>query len=287
MNGELVLGVALGLAAGALLGAVVVWVLAARSPNRKIQGQVENLLVAVRSGELSEADDPIPGESSTVRELRGILARDWVPRGQERDAAIRQALSRIAEYLRHRVEAPLLDGLDAGGARLQEGADAALGAVEDLEFFLEDPPAAPVMESRNLVDVVQEVTRDFGAQSPAIVKVASPSGPIPVRVDPEPFKDAIFLILHNASDFGGGAPVQVTLERRGKEAHLLIRDRGPGFSAEALFEAMNPFYSTSPGGLGLGLPHAKRTVIAQGGEIFLRNPEGGGAEVEIVLPTAS
>ena len=46
------------------------------------------------------------------------------------------------------------------------------------------------------------------------------------------------------------------------------------------------FLSLTFRGLGLGLPHAKRVVTAQGGEIFLRNPEGGGAEVEIVLPTA-
>jgi signal transduction histidine kinase len=276
---------ALFLGLGFLLGAGVFWFLAARSPDRKIREQVKDLLRAVRSGELSEDDDPIPGEASSIRELRGLLARDWIPRGRERDSAIRQALVRIAAYLRHRVEGPLLAGLHQGGVKLEEGVDAALGAVEDLEFFLEDPPATPDLEKRNLVEVVQEVTRDFASQSPVFVKMASPPEPIPVRVDPEPLKDAIFLVLHNAGEFGGGTPVQVTLERKGAQAHLLVRDRGPGFSAEALFEAMNPFYTTSTGGLGLGLPHAKRVVEAQGGEIFLRNPEGGGAEVEIVLPT--
>ena len=244
-------------------------------------------LEAVRSGELPDDDESVPGEISCVRELRGTLAQDWVPRGQEREVATRQALSRIAVYLRHRVESPLLTGLDAGGVELQDGADAALGAVEDLEFFLEDPPPAPNLELRNLEEVVKEVIRDFTADSPVLVKVASPGESIPVRVDPEPLKDAIFLILHNASEFGDGAPVQVTLKRESGEARVLVRDKGPGFSAEALFEAMNPFYSTSPGGLGLGLPHARRTVTAQGGEIFLRNPEGGGAEVEVVFPEAS
>jgi signal transduction histidine kinase len=278
---------ALFLALGVLLGGGLAWLAIARSAGQKVQIQAKSLLDAIRSGELNEADEAASGEDPSLGEIRGLLARDWVPRGQERDIATRQALSRIAVYLRYRVEAPLLSGLDEGGMQLREGADAALGAVEDLEFFLEDPPANPELETRNLVEVVQEVTHDFAAQSPVLVKMASPPGPIQVRVDPEPLKDAIFLILHNASEFGKGAPVQVTLDRGAGTARLLVRDKGPGFSAEALFEAMNPFYSTSPGGLGLGLPHARRTVTAQGGEIFLRNPEGGGAEVEIVFPEAS
>ena len=272
---------------GVLLGGGLVWLLVARPAGQKAQVQVKSLLEAVRSGELPDEDESIPGEISSVRELRGLLTQDWVLRGQEREVATRQALSRIAVYLRHRVESPLLSGLNESGVGLQEGADAALGALEDLEFFLEDPPPRPAFELRNLEEVVNEVVRDFAADSSVLVKVASPGESIPVRVDPEPLKDAIFLILHNASEFGDGAPVQVTLKRGGGEARLLVRDQGPGFSAEALFEAMNPFYSTSPGGLGLGLPHARKTVAAQGGEIFLRNPEGGGAEVEVVFPEAS
>jgi two-component system sensor histidine kinase TtrS len=106
-------------------------------------------------------------------------------------------------------------------------------------------------------------------------------------VEPEPIKDAIFLVLHNAGEFGEGQPVQVTLGADGGKAHVRIRDEGPGFSAEALLKAMDPFYSTSPGGLGLGLPHARKVVNSQGGEVFLRNGETGGAEVEIVLPMAT
>jgi signal transduction histidine kinase len=221
-----------------------------------------------------------------VLELRRLLARSWVPRGLERDAAIRHALGRIAVYLRRRVEAPLLTGLEGDGEVLREGADAALDAVEDLEFFLEDIPTTPTLVPRNLQEVMREVTKEFAAQSPVLVKVNAPEEPIRVRIEPESLKDAVFLVLHNAGDFGGGAPVGVTLGRSGGKARLWIRDQGPGFTAEALLEAMNPLYTTSTEGLGMGLHHARRVVEAQGGEILLRNPEGGGAEVEIVLPGA-
>jgi signal transduction histidine kinase len=74
------------------------------------------------------------------------------------------------------------------------------------------------------------------------------------------------------------------MDRYQEKARLRIRDQGPGFSAEALLKAQDPFYSTSPGGLGLGLPHAHRAIAQEGGEISLRNHDGQGAEVEVLLP---
>jgi signal transduction histidine kinase len=199
-----------------------------------------------------------------------------------REEALRESLQRLADYLRHRVEAPLLVGLDEGDQALRESAEAALDAVEDLEFFLEDPPVVPVLETKNLVDLMGEVTQEFVDKFTIFVKVEGSQEPLRLRVDPEPLKDAIFLLLHNAGEFGGGKPVQVTLRKE-----VLIRDQGPGFSADAILQAMSPFYSTAPGGLGLGLPYAKMAVKAQGGDLLIRNRDEGGAEVEIVLPMKS
>ena len=67
---------------------------------------------------------------------------------------------------------------------------------------------------------------------------------------------------------------------------ILIQDAGPGFSAEALSRAYDPFYSTSPDGLGLGLPHARELVERMGGEIHIRNGASGGGEVEVSVPLA-
>jgi two-component system C4-dicarboxylate transport sensor histidine kinase DctB len=67
----------------------------------------------------------------------------------------------------------------------------------------------------------------------------------------------------------------------GEWGRVLIQDEGPGFSAEALSRAYDPFYTTSKDGLGLGLSHARRAVELQGGQIHLRNRTDGGAEVEI------
>ena len=103
-------------------------------------------------------------------------------------------------------------------------------------------------------------------------------------MNPEALLDALYLILHNAAVFGDGKGIVSTVSSDGEWGRVLIQDEGPGFSAEALSKAYDPFYTTSEGGLGLGLSHARRVVELQAGRIHLRNRPDGGAEVEISVP---
>jgi signal transduction histidine kinase len=271
---------------GLLVGAIVAWTVGVKRGADRPRRQLDSLVEGLRAGNLPHPDRTGEQEISEIKSLRSLLSKEWARIDPNQGEETRRALKSVAQFLRRRVEAPLLEGLDGDSGELRAGADEALGAVEDLEFFLEDPPSPREPETVLLANLVQEVTREFGTQSTVLVKVSSPQAPIHVQVEPEPIKDSIFLILHNAGEFGGGEPVQVTLGTAGQKARILIRDQGPGFSAEALMRAMDPFYSTTEGNLGLGLPHARRAVNGQGGEVFLRNNEGGGGEVEIRLPLA-
>ncbi len=273
--------------AGLVVGAAVAWVVGKSKGAQVFRRELDSLVRGLSAGNLPDPERLSEAAIPEVREVRKALVEGWAPRRPGDEDETRKALLRIAEFLRHRVESPLLAGLEGSGEDLRENADEALGAVEDLEFFLEDPPASREPETRNLTQLAQEVTREFASQSSVLVKVQAPQEPIRIKVEPEPLKDAIFLILHNAAEFGDEQPVELTLGVAGGKATLTVRDKGPGFSADALLKAMDPFYSTSPGGLGLGLPHAKRAVNSQGGEVFLRNGENGGAEVEVQLPLGS
>jgi two-component system C4-dicarboxylate transport sensor histidine kinase DctB len=70
---------------------------------------------------------------------------------------------------------------------------------------------------------------------------------------------------------------------------LSLRDNGPGFSAEALARAREPFFTTktTARGLGLGLAICDSLTRALGGELLLANHEGGGALVTLNLLPAS
>ncbi|MWV15128.1 sensor histidine kinase [Pseudomonas sp. L-22-4S-12] len=71
--------------------------------------------------------------------------------------------------------------------------------------------------------------------------------------------------------------------------NLVLRDNGPGFSAQALKHAREPFFTTktSTQGLGLGLAICETLMRALGGELLLANHPDGGALVTLRLRHAT
>ena len=201
----------------------------------------------------------------------------------EADAAFRLALSRIGAYLRDNVDGPLAAAFQDRSLSLRGAAEDAVAAIDDLHFFLEDP-AGEISED-DLTRIVKDAVQAYESEWDISVLFSS-KGSVPVRVNPGALLDALYLILHNAAVFGDGKGIVSTVSSDGEWGRVLIQDEGPGFSAEALSRAYDPFYTTSEGGLGLGLSHARRAVELQAGRIHLRNRPDGGAEVEISVPLA-
>lgn len=71
--------------------------------------------------------------------------------------------------------------------------------------------------------------------------------------------------------------------------NLILRDNGPGFSAQALEHAREPFFTTktSTQGLGLGLAICETLMRALGGELLLANHPDGGAQITVQLRHAT
>ena len=107
---------------------------------------------------------------------------------------------------------------------------------------------------------------------------------------------AVFNLLLNAVQFSGtGGQVKVSLERvrrgaappgleRRDPLRLIVRDSGPGVEPAAVTRIFDPFYTTRPGGTGLGLAVVHRAVSAHEGAVFVDRAPSGGAEFTIVLP---
>lgn len=80
--------------------------------------------------------------------------------------------------------------------------------------------------------------------------------------------------------------IVVRSARNENSAEIEIADSGPGILAGKTGEVFEPFYTTKPSGMGMGLPIARTIIEAHGGEISAENRAGQGALFRITLPLA-
>lgn len=221
------------------------------------------------------------GRAAGLEEGRAEL-RDGV-RVAERDAAMREAIVRVSSYLKTAVREPLAGAtVDSDLDELRERIERAMGALQDLDFFIEDIEER--REGTDLVALAQSVARDFVADQEVGVRVSLGAATVHADVNGPALMDALYLVLHNAGRFGRGSTIDLAVVVENGSAVIRVRDRGDGFSEEAFQRAFDPFYSSTDDGLGLGLPHARKVVEGMGGAIELRNVPDGGAEVELTFP---
>jgi PAS domain S-box-containing protein len=66
-----------------------------------------------------------------------------------------------------------------------------------------------------------------------------------------------------------------------------VRDSGPGLAVEGLDRLFDAFYTTKPGGMGMGLSICRSIIEAHGGRIWALRNVGPGATFQFILPVAS
>jgi two-component system sensor histidine kinase TtrS len=65
---------------------------------------------------------------------------------------------------------------------------------------------------------------------------------------------------------------------------VAVRDTGHGISSENMHRLFEPFFSTKPGGMGMGLSICQATVQTWGGSLKAENHPAGGAVFTFDLP---
>jgi signal transduction histidine kinase len=274
--------IGIGIATGIVLG--VAGFLLGRSGAHSTgvgEGRVEaERSLAAAADSIRRGRRPRAAAGSPEEELYAALEQGWAPRETQRQEALKEAIGRVSVFLDASVRDPLAGaGREARADELRERIQRVLGALEDLNFFLEEP--ARETEGRDLVPLVQHVAREFAADQDVGVRIQLAETSVRATVNAQVLMDSLYLILHNAGRFGGGTTVDVTVQAVDGRALVTVRDRGEGFTEEAFKQAFDPFYSTSVEGLGLGLPHARTLIEGMEGRVELRNAPDGGAEVEV------
>ena len=147
---------------------------------------------------------------------------------------------------------------------------------------------APTLAAIDLNALIREVLNLYESASAHIRTELGSNLPL-VKGDATQIRQVIHNMLQNAQDALAAqddGEICVITRRDGERAVLLFRDNGPGFPAEVLAHAFEPYFTTKSRGTGLGLAMVKKIVDEHGGDVRLSNREGGGAEVRIRLRLA-
>ncbi len=108
-----------------------------------------------------------------------------------------------------------------------------------------------------------------------------------VNIDAEMFASVILNLLTNAAQASPPKGV-VTLKTRllQEEVEVSVIDRGSGIKPEHIETIFNPFFTTKPDGVGLGLAIVSKIIDEHGGHIAVESEAGQGSVFRIVLPPA-
>jgi signal transduction histidine kinase len=200
---------------------------------------------------------------STIRLNMDLLAEDL---GDAESPVVRRSLKRVDVVRREcqRLQSLLDDFLNFAKAQRLHllPSDLNLQIEDVLEFFAPEANDAGV-----------EIVRYLDPELPRVM------------LDRQAFRQALLNLIINAKQAmpeGGQLVVRTAAERNLVAVYLI--DTGMGRDERTALQMFEPFYTTKPGGSGLGLPTTQKIVEAHGGRIGVQSEVGRGTQITIELP---
>ena len=191
---------------------------------------------------------------------------------------LRSPLSRI------RIAAEMLEGdpaLKSGIVQDIADIDVAIGQFLD---FARSAEAEPLTVAGDLDAVVAAAVHRYDREPQPVHFTSGAPCQMPLRV--QALRRLVANLIDNALRYGS-PPVEVRTGRDGDCNLIEVLDRGPGIPAAEASRMLQPFTrldaARSTSGSGLGLAIVDRICRLHGGEVQLRQREGGGLHVRVRL----
>jgi PAS domain S-box-containing protein len=251
---------------------------------------------------IQEAGERI-GALVTLRDLDSLESIGTQLRVSERLAA----LGRITAGVAHEVKNPLnsmrlwLENLKESLSPDGDGASQQAVQVLDKEIdrldqvvkrFLDfTRPMDVRLEATQLADLLTEVLEIAKPQlQKSNIQIAQllPIDVPEAYVDRALLKQAVLnLVLNAAEAMPDGGQLRLVLSRRAEMAEITVGDTGNGISQENQQKIFQLFFTTRPGGSGIGLASTFRIVQLHNGSIDFTSEVGRGTTFRIELPLAA
>ena len=92
------------------------------------------------------------------------------------------------------------------------------------------------------------------------------------------------LVINAVQAVDSNPQITLRLLQEQDSIRFIVTDNGPGIDDDRKEQVFDPFFSTRPGGTGLGLAVVMSAVKAHGGQINVDSPAAGGTEFNLVIP---
>ena len=226
------------------------------------QLQVSERLAAlgrITAGVAHEVKNPLNSMRLWLENLKESLP-------PERDSASRQAVQVLDKEI---------DRLDAVVKRF-------LDFTRPMEIQLEATQLAQLL--KEVLEIAQPQLQKSNIQLAQLLPIDVPE----VYVDRALLKQAVLnLVLNAAEAMPNGGQMRLVLSRRGEMAEITVGDTGKGIAPENRQKIFQLFFTTRPGGSGIGLASTFRIVQLHNGSIDFTSEVGRGTTFRIELPLAA
>jgi two-component system sensor histidine kinase HydH len=143
-----------------------------------------------------------------------------------------------------------------------------------------------VADLHELIDDIVRHQFELAQSHSVRITTDLPPKPFKFKFDPSLLNIALSNLLQNAIQASPpGQQVEIRVMEQENTLTIRITDHGAGIQPEHLESIFNPFFTTKPQGVGLGLPLVSKIVDEHHGQIRVSSDAGQGATFEITLPT--
>jgi signal transduction histidine kinase len=166
--------------------------------------------------------------------------------------------------------------------RLDEMLQGLLKFTRPEELRLQPVSLASVIEA--MMPIVNAEAQKSGVE----VTVECPPDLPALRADPAMLQQALLNLALNACQAmpGGGRLRIAGRPVRDRRVEVVVEDTGAGIAPEHLDKVFNLYFTTRPGGTGIGLSMVYRTIQLHDGEIEVQSSPGKGTAFRVTLPRA-
>lgn len=236
----------------------------------------------------------------TARELadanRSLAAAEAAVRRSERLAALGQLTAGLAHELRNP-----LGTIRASAEVLLKQLGGAQGVPAELAGYIKEEvdrmnslvtrfldfarPLSPQLSPASINDLLDRSISELDRRFPeAFIRNYSPDIPA-LPLDAQLIERVFTNLLCNAAEASPpGAPVTVKTRPLSGGVEVAVIDRGAGIEQAHMENIFNPFFTTKPGGVGLGLAIAAKIVDQHHGKITVESEPGQGSVFRVWLP---